>query len=72
VNLFLTSNVWQWRLLRTVFQGLLGVVVANIDVLMGAVVLEPTWRAICVALAMAVLSPVMAELGAHEKGSSNE
>ena len=62
---FLTSNEWQWRLARTIVQGVLGVVVANIDVLMGAVALDPAARAICVALCMAVLSPVMAEVGAH-------
>ena len=54
----------QWRLLRTVVQGVLGVIVANIDMLVGCAVLEPTWRAVVVALVMAVLSPVMAELGA--------
>ena len=60
---FLNSNEWGWRLLRTVAQGVLGVVVANIDLLVGVAVLEPTWRALVVALVMAVLSPVMAELG---------
>ena len=60
---FLTSNEWQWRLLRTVAQGVLGVVVANIDLLVGVAVLEPTWRALVVALVMAVLSPLMAEIG---------
>ena len=63
MNRFLTSNEWQWRLLRTVVQGVLGVVVANVDLLMGVVVLDPTWRALCVAMVMAVLSPVMAGLG---------
>ena len=62
---FLTSNEWQWRLARTIAQGVLGVFVANIDVLVGAVVLDPSARAIVVALCMAVLSPVMAEIGKH-------
>lgn len=62
---FLTSNEWQWRLARTIVQGILGVVVANIDVLVGAAVLDPAARAIVVALCMAVLSPVMTELGKH-------
>ncbi|WP_019129000.1 hypothetical protein [Enorma massiliensis] len=62
---FLTSNEWQWRLARTIVQVILGVVVANIDVLVGAAVLDPAARAIVVALCMAVLSPVMAELGKH-------
>ena len=62
---FLTGNEWNWRLSRTVVQGVLGVVVANIDVLVGMAVLDPAMRALCVAFVMAVLSPVMAELGAH-------
>ena len=66
MNEFLTSNEWPWRLARTIVQGVLGVLVANIDQLMGAVVLEPTWRAIVVALVMAVLTPVMAELGGSD------
>ena len=61
MNRFLTSNEWQWRLLRTVVQGVLGVVVANVDLLMGVAVLDPTWRALCVAMVMAVLSPVKAD-----------
>ena len=60
---FLTSNEWQWRLLRTIAQGVLGVVVANVDLLVGTAVLEPSWRALVVALVMAVLSPLMAEIG---------
>jgi hypothetical protein len=70
---FLTSNEWQWRLLRTVAQGILGVAVANVDLIMGTCVLDPTWRALAVALVMAVLSPVMAELGATTgKGAGDE
>lgn len=42
MNRFLTSNEWQWRLLRTIVQGVLGVVVANVDLLMGVAVLDPT------------------------------
>ena len=60
---FLTSNEWQWRLIRTIAQGVLGVVVANVDLLVGVAVLEPSWRALVVALVMAVLSPLMAEIG---------
>lgn len=37
--------------------------VASADPLMGRAVPDPTWRAVCVALVMAVLSPVMAKLG---------
>ena len=60
---FLQSNEWQYRLLRTILQGILGVLVANVDVLAGYAILDPAIRAIVVALVMAVLSPVMAMLG---------
>ncbi len=63
MNEFLTCNDWGWRLLRTVAQGVLGVVVAKVDLLMDCAVPDPTWRAVRVALTMAVPSPVMAELG---------
>lgn len=63
MNRFLTSNERQWRFMRTVVQGVLGVVVANVDLLMGVAVLNPTRRALCVAMVMAVFSPVIAELG---------
>lgn len=68
---FLTGNEWWWRLARTVIQGVLGVVVANLDLLVGVMALEPEWRALVVALVMAVLSPVMAEVGKHAGGSGD-
>ena len=62
---FLTGNEWNWRLLRTIAQGVLGVFVANVDLIVGFAVLDPTMRALVVAFVMAVLSPVMAEIGKH-------
>lgn len=60
---FLSSNEWQWRLARTVVQGVIGVLVANVDLIVGWCVVEPQVRGLVVALVMAILSPVMAELG---------
>ena len=65
---FLTSNEWYWRLARTIVQGILGVIVANIDMIVGAAVLDPATRALVVALCMAMLSPIMAEIGKHLDG----
>ena len=65
---FLRSNDWRWRLARTVVQGMLGVVVANLDTLMGYVAVDAGTRSVAVALVMAALSPVMAELGRHGDG----
>ena len=75
MNEFLNSNEWQWRLARTVAQGVIGVLIANVDLIVGWCVLDPATRALVVALVMAVLSPIMAELGGGdapviERGSS--
>lgn len=60
---FLKDNGWKWRLARTIVQGVIGVIIANIDLIMGWCILDPQVRGVVVALVMAVLSPVMAELG---------
>ena len=60
---FFTSNDWKYRLLRTIIQGVLGVVVANIDLILGTFAIDPTLKPMIVALVMAVLSPIMALLG---------
>lgn len=70
VSEFLTENEWYWRLARTVAQGVLGVVVANLDLLVGTMALAPECKALVVALVMAVLSPVMAEIGKHVDGDT--
>ena len=69
---FLTSNDWQYRLLRTIIQGVLGVVIANLDVITGAFVFDPTAKGVIVALVMAILSPIMALLGQKEDGEPYE
>ena len=68
----LTSNEWQYRLLRTIIQGVLGVVIDNLDVITGAFVFDPTAKGIIVALVMAVLYPIMALLGQKEDGEPYE
>lgn len=70
MNEFLTSNATKYRLLRTIVQGVLGVIIANIDIIIGYVVFDPSQRAIIVAIVMAVLSPIMAELGAYTQARS--
>lgn len=62
---FLNCNNTACRLARTIVQGVLGVLVANIDTLMGFVDFDPTVRALIVALVMAILTPIMAEIGKH-------
>lgn len=69
---FLTGNEWWWCLARTCVQGMLGVLVANLDLPVGVWALSPEWRALVVALVMAVLSPVMAEIGKHVEAPTVE
>lgn len=68
---FLNSNDWQYRLLRTIVQGVLGVIIANIDLIVGAAIFDPAQKAIIVALVMAVLSPIMAVLGGDDSDTTN-
>ena len=63
MNEWLTSNEAKYRLARTIVQGVIGVIIANIDLILGYVVFDPQARAVIVALVMAVLSPIMAEIG---------
>ena len=63
MNDFLKSNEPKYRLARTIVQGIVGVLIANVDLLVGYAVLDPSMRALVVALVMAVLSPVMAYMG---------
>ena len=63
VKEFLTSNELKWRLARTIVQGIIGVLVANIDLLIGLTPIPPALRPVITGLVMAVLSPIMAMLG---------
>lgn len=64
---FLQSNSTWARLLRTILQGIIGVVIANIDLLIEPLTIPPEYKGFIVALVMAVLSPVMSELGKEKK-----
>lgn len=60
---FLQSNDTKWRLARTIVQGLIAVVIANLDLIIGYTAIDPAIRPIVTGLVMAVLSPIMSELG---------
>lgn len=67
---FLTSNSWQMRLARTILQGIIGVLITNIDLLLGYTVIPHELRPVAASLVMAILSPVMAILGGKD-GDAN-
>lgn len=62
---FFNSNEWQWRLCRTVVQAIIGFLLANADALFANLTLDANTKAIVVGLTMAILSPIMAEIGKH-------
>lgn len=62
---FLNCNDASCRIARTIVQGVLAVIVANLDTIMGYVGLDASTKTILVALIMAVLTPIMAEIGKH-------
>lgn len=66
IKYFLSANTAGMRLARTVLQAVIGVIIANIDYLIGQIVIDPQMRPVIVALVMAVLSPVMKALGGDE------
>lgn len=60
---FLTSNEPKYRLARTIVQGIIGVLVANIDLLIGMTPIPPAIKPVITGLVMAILSPIMAMMG---------
>lgn len=66
IKYFLSANTAGMRLARTVLQAVIGVIIANIDYLIGQIVIDPQMRPVIVAMVMAVLSPVMKALGGDE------
>lgn len=68
---FLRSNDTKYRLFRTIIQGLIGVIIANADFLISGLNISPGMRTFIVALVMAILSPIMSELGNTETDDGN-
>lgn len=63
MNILLTSNEAKYRLLRTIIQGVIGVLIANLDLLVGMAPIPGNLKPLIVALVMACLSPIMAYFG---------
>lgn len=66
MNRLFYNNGAKWRLLRTIIQGVIGVFVANLDLLVGSFSISPEYKPMIAAVVMAILSPIMAELGTSE------
>ena len=66
-TVFLTSNEKKYRLLRTIVQGVIAVIIANLDLFVSYLSVPVELKPAIVALIMAILSPLMAELGASRQ-----
>lgn len=66
IKRWLRSNSTSARLTRTIFQGVVGVLISNIDFLIGHFSFSPEMKAFIVAICMTILSPIMAQLGGKE------
>lgn len=62
LNYFLTSNDTGMRLVRTIVQGIVSVLIVAVPLLMGGVIHDATWASIATAAIMCVLSPFMSML----------
>ena len=62
---FLTTNTPGMKLLRTIVQGVIGVVIAALPDLVGLAHLDPAVSGLVVAGTVAVLTPCMATLGQY-------
>lgn len=61
---FFESNELKYRLLRTIVQGVIGVIIANIDLIIDQVpCFSDAIRPVIVLIVIAVLSPIMAQAG---------
>lgn len=72
IKKWLRSNTMAARLTRTIFQGVIGVLIANVDFLISKLSFSPEMKAFIVAICMAILSPIMAELGGKEEVDGEE
>lgn len=64
---FLTDNSALYRLYRTIVQGVIGVIIANLDVIITSQIFFPDWsKPIIVGIIMAILAPIMSALGGKE------
>ena len=66
IKKWLRSNSTSARLTRTIFQAVVGVLISNIDFLISYLHFSPEMKVFIVALVMAILSPIMSELGGKE------
>lgn len=72
MNRLFVSNEPKYRLLRTIIQGIIGVLISNVDILIDGFSISPEVKGLIVALVMAILSPIMSAMGVEEMPEKGE
>ena len=67
IRKWLASDTATGRLTRTIFQGIIGVLIANLDLIVGFAAIPVELRPVVVALVMAILAPTMKALGGDQE-----
>lgn len=65
MNKFLSSNATGYRLARTILQGVVGVVIANLDAIFSCLNFSAEMKVLIMGITMAVLSPVMGAISTN-------
>ena len=65
MNKFLSSNATGYRLARTILQGIIGVVIANLDAIFSCLDFSAEMKVLIMGITMAVLSPVMGAISTN-------
>ncbi len=63
MNRLLTSNSAKYRLLRTIIQGIIAALIANVDLVVGSFSIPAEFKPFLVMIIMAILSPIMEAMG---------
>lgn len=69
---FLKSNETKYRLLRTIAQGIIAVLISNVDLMVSGLTIPSEYKPMIVAMVMAVLSPIMSELGKNTSDNTTD
>ena len=73
MNALFKSNKTRYKVLRTILQGVISTIVVNLDLLVGFIPAIPVeLKPVLVAALMAILTPIMAELGGGDGSAVRE
>lgn len=61
-----SKNTTLYKTLRAILQGVIGLIIVNIDLLVGFVHIDPSLKPFLATLVVVILTPIMSEMGGGE------